>query len=95
MMILSEAQEDLMVWQEHIHIDSDIMFGKPVVKGTRIPIYMILELVEAGFTIQQIITDYYPSLSEEDVRACIQYATHLVKNEEIHFAQPPLTPVTG
>ncbi len=75
-----------MVWQEHIEVDPGVAFGKPVVAGTRIPVYMVLELVEAGYTPQQIVADFYPTLTEEGVRACIRYATELAKNEEIYFA---------
>lgn len=82
-----------MRWQEHIQVDPKIAFGKPVVAGTRIPVYMVLELVEAGHTPQQIITGFYPTLTEDDVRACIRYATELTKSEEITFvAEPAATP---
>jgi uncharacterized protein (DUF433 family) len=75
-----------MAWQGHVEVDPGVVFGKPVVAGTRIPVYMVLELVEAGYTPQQIVADFYPTLTEEDVRACIRYATELAKNEEIYFA---------
>jgi uncharacterized protein (DUF433 family) len=61
-------------------VDPKIMVGKPVIKGTRIPVYLILELLEAGQTIKQI-TDDYPELSEEDVKAAIHYAETLMKRE--------------
>ena len=64
-----------MAWQDHIQVNPRVAFGKPVGAGTRIPVYMVLELVEAGYTPTQIVADYYPTLTEEDVRACIQYAT--------------------
>jgi uncharacterized protein (DUF433 family) len=78
-----------MAWQDHIQVNPRVAFGKPVVAGTRIPVYMVLELVEAGYTPTQIVADYYPTLTEEDVRACIQYATELTKNEEIYFVAEP------
>ena len=84
-----------MMWQEHIHVDPGVAFGKPVVAGTRIPVYMVLELVEAGYTLQQIVTDFYPTLAEEDVRACIRYATELAKNEEIYFATEAAAATAG
>ena len=80
-----------MMWQDHIQVNPKVAFGKPVVAGTRIPVYMVLELVEAGYTPQQIVADYYPTLTEEDVRACIHYATELAKNEEIYFVTEPAT----
>jgi len=76
-----------MQWQEHIHVNPRVAFGKPVVRGTRIPVYMVLELVEAGYTPQQIITAFYPTITPDDVRACIQYAMELTKNEDIYFVE--------
>jgi uncharacterized protein (DUF433 family) len=84
-----------MMWQEHIQVDPKIAFGKPVVAGTRIPVYMVLELVEAGYTVQHIITDFYPTLTEDDIRACIHYATDLAKNEEIYFAREVTVAAAG
>ena len=76
-----------MVWHEHIQVDPGVAFGKPVVAGTRIPVYMVLELVEVGYTPSQIVADFYPTLTEDDVRACIRYATELAKNEEIYMSK--------
>ena len=84
-----------MMWQEHIQVDPKIAFGKPVVAGTRIPVYMVLELVEGGYTVQQIIADFYPTLTEDDIRACIRYATDLAKNEEIYFAREVTVATAG
>jgi uncharacterized protein (DUF433 family) len=84
-----------MGWQEYIQVNPKIAFGKPVVAGTRVPVYMVLELVEAGYTPKQIIDDFYPTLTEEAVRACIRYATELTKNEEIHFVTEVPVAVAG
>jgi uncharacterized protein (DUF433 family) len=84
-----------MMWQEHIQVQPGVAFGKPVVAGTRIPVYMVLELVEAGYAAQQIVTEFYPTLTEDDVRACIRYATELAKNEEIYFATEAPVPTAG
>ena len=70
---------------DRITVNPKVCFGKPVVKGTRIPVSMVLDLLEDGCSLQDIITDFYPDLTEEDVRACIHYANALVKNEEIHL----------
>jgi uncharacterized protein (DUF433 family) len=58
-----------------IIIDPQVHFGKPCVAGTRIPVYCVLELVQAGISFGEIITDYYPDLTFEDVAACVAYAT--------------------
>ena len=69
---------------EHISVDTKIMAGKPIIKGTRIPVYLILQLLEAGKTINDIIEDY-PELTEKDVKAAIHYAQLLLKREELVF----------
>lgn len=67
-----------------IVVDSKIHFGKPCVEGTRIPVHCVLELVQAGIPFEKIVKDYYPDLTTDDVKTCVQYATDLVKAEEIH-----------
>ncbi len=67
-----------------IFIDPQIHFGKPCVAGTRIPVYAVLELVQAGIPFPEIVTQYYPDLTLEDVAACVQYALDLIKAEEVH-----------
>jgi uncharacterized protein (DUF433 family) len=57
-----------------IQVSPDIHFGKPCVAGTRIPVQTVLELVREAIPFQVIIRDYYPGLTSEDIKACIQYA---------------------
>ena len=70
-----------------ISVDPEICGGKPCIKGTRIPIYMILELLEQGFTFKKIKNDFYPQITINQIKACITYANSLVKNEDIFFAE--------
>ena len=65
-----------------IEIDPNICHGQPCIKGTRIMVYLILELLEAGLTADDIIGDYYPNLTHEDIKACLHYATTLIKEQE-------------
>jgi uncharacterized protein (DUF433 family) len=65
---------------DRIVVDPDILVGKPVIKGTRVPVYLIVELVAAGMTAKQIIKEY-PQLKEEDVKAALLYASKLVESE--------------
>jgi len=69
-----------------IEINSSIHFGKPCVTGTRIPVQSVLELVSEGLPFAQIISDYYPDLHLDDIRACVQYAIEIMDAEEIHIA---------
>ena len=72
-----------------IEINPKIMFGKPVIAGTRIPVYLILDLFADGITRKEIIQDYYPSLTEEDVNAALKYGAKVIQNEEIKFVEKP------
>jgi uncharacterized protein (DUF433 family) len=71
---------DMKNWKNHIEANPGIMYGKPVVKGTRIPVDLILEKMSNGQLKEDIIKDY-PDLKEEDLLACLAYATSLVRNE--------------
>ncbi|OIO73290.1 MAG: hypothetical protein AUJ85_08485 [Elusimicrobia bacterium CG1_02_37_114] len=65
-----------------IVVNPEICHGQPCFKGTRIMVYLVLELLEAGETPEQIIAEYYPKLTKDDIKAAIHYATELIKNNE-------------
>ncbi|MBM4079365.1 MAG: DUF433 domain-containing protein [Planctomycetes bacterium] len=69
---------------DRITVNPKVHFGKPCVAGTRITVQNVLELVNEGLTFKQIIQDYYPDLTVEDIRACLRYAIALVSAEDIH-----------
>jgi uncharacterized protein (DUF433 family) len=66
-----------MPWPERITFDPEILAGKPVVRGTRIAVELVLELLAAGQSENEILDDY-PGLSREDILACLAYATESV-----------------
>ena len=66
---------------ERIEVNPKILGGKPVIKGTRIPVYLILELLSAGYDFKRIV-EAYPTLTDEDIKAAVEYAVEIVKNEE-------------
>ena len=70
---------------DRIAVDPEIHFGKPCIAGTRITVQAILELLNEGLTFDEIIADYYPDLTVEDIRACLAYAIALVSGEDIHL----------
>ena len=78
---------DKYKYKERILIDTRIHFGKPCVANTRIPVEDVLELVQEGISFGEIIKNYYPDLEIADVKACVVYATELVRSEEIHVEQ--------
>jgi uncharacterized protein (DUF433 family) len=79
---MSTDEERSTDFRERIVVDPKILVGKPVVKGTRIPVSMILNLVAHGLTFDQIIDDY-PVLTDEDIRAAILYAGARLDREEV------------
>ena len=60
-------------YQKYIEIDSELRFGKPIIIGTRISVYDILNWLANGMTIEEIIIDF-PELTEEQIKACLAYA---------------------
>jgi uncharacterized protein (DUF433 family) len=70
---------------ERIEINPAIMFGKPVVKGTRITVELILRKLAGGMTVQEILVDH-PHLVPDDVYAAAAFAADYLAQEEIIFA---------
>jgi uncharacterized protein (DUF433 family) len=70
---------------EKIVIDKNIRHGKPVIRGTRVPVDIILGALAGGMSYQEVCEDY--EITEEDIKAAIEYATKLVANEEIHILE--------
>ena len=62
-----------MPWQERITSDPKVLVGKPTVKGTRISVELVLDLLAGGWSVEQILQEY-PHLTAEDIRACLDYA---------------------
>ena len=69
---------------KRITIDPEIMLGKPVVAGTRIPVAVILDLVAEGYTTKKIIKEY-PTLTETDVQAAVKFAAGLTNFQEVEL----------
>ena len=67
---------------ERITINPNIMVGKPVIKGTRIPVYVVLNLLGEGYSFEKVIKDY-PDLTKEDILAAIKFAAQFTEFEEV------------
>jgi len=74
---------------DRISVDPKICHGKPCIKGTRIPVYIILELLAADTSPDEILREY-PHLTKEDIKAAINYAAKLA-TEEISVFEPEVT----
>lgn len=68
-----------------IAVDPNVMFGKPVIRNTRITVEQILRKLAGGMTVAEIITDH-PHLKAEDISAAQGFAADYLANEEIAFA---------
>jgi len=66
----------------NIVIDPDILAGHPVIKGTRIPVSLILNLLSHGYSFEKIISEY-PELTINDIKNAVSYAEERIKREEI------------
>lgn len=71
-------------WRKRIVIDPKILVGKPIVKGTRISVDFILNLLAQGWDVETIIKNY-PQLKEEDIRAALEYSSHALQLETIEL----------
>ncbi len=69
---------------DRIEINPQILGGKPVIAGTRIPVGLVLEFLAHNWSPQKLLTEY-PDLRQEDVQAAIAYASQRIAREEIHF----------
>lgn len=74
--------EDAMTWRNHIEINPDVLVGKPVVKGTRLSVEYVLDLVAVGVPEAEILANH-PRLTREAILACVAYAAELVRGERV------------
>lgn len=61
-------------------MNPEVLSGKPVIKGTRIPVYLILELLAAGMSVDDVLEEY-PELTREDIQAALEYASKILQHE--------------
>lgn len=64
-------------------VDPKVLVGKPVIKGTRLSVEFILDLLANDWTIKQILNEY-PQLEREDIMAVLKYAVEMVKEEKVY-----------
>jgi len=69
------------VYEDRIVIDPEVRHGKPVIKGTRVPVEVILGSLAGGMTVEEVAKEY--GIEREDVLAAVEYATKIVAKEEI------------
>jgi len=72
-----------MGWEERITIDPSVLAGKPVIKGTRVAVEFIADLLAQGWTTNDVLRNY-PDIKEDDVTACLKYASAILHAERVY-----------
>ena len=72
-----------MNWRDRIVADPKVLVGKPVIKGTRISVELVMDLLARGYSTQDILGQY-EHLTAEDVRACLGYAGEVLRGEKVY-----------
>ena len=73
---------------KRITLNPNVCFGKPTIRNMRYPVEMILDLLSAGMTFEELLKDY-PGLEREDILACLALASQLVKEKRVHQILEP------
>jgi len=77
-----------MGWQNRIVLDPGILAGKPIIKGTRLAVEFIVDLLAQGWTEEEILRNY-PGLTREDIQACLSYASDILRAERVYPFEIP------
>ena len=72
-----------MNWEGRIIIDPEILCGKPVIKGTRLAVEFIVDLLAQGWTAADVLKNY-PGLTQDDILACLAYASAVLHAEKVY-----------
>lgn len=83
-MEIREWEDDAMNWQDRIIVDASVLVGKPIIKGTRISVEFVVDLLGRGWTVEQILHEY-DHLIVEDIQACLAYASDVLKSERVYL----------
>ena len=78
-----------MDWEERVDLNPEVLAGKPVVKGTRLSVQLILELLADDWSTEEVL-DQYPTLTKDDVLACLRYASERPRSQ-----RAVLSPTSG
>ena len=73
----------IMNWQERIVADPEVLAGKPVIRGTRMAVEFVLDLLANGWSEGEVLKNY-PRLTPKDIQACMGYARALLKSERVY-----------
>ena len=72
-----------MCWRDRIELNPAVLVGKPVVRGTRLSVEFIIQLLADNWSIDEVLSQY-PGLTRDDVLACLHYASHWLQTERVY-----------
>jgi len=81
--VMAKVKEDRLDWENRIVIDPEILLGKPIIKGTRLAVDFVIDLLAQGWSESEILRNY-PGLSREDIKACLGYASASLRAEKVY-----------
>lgn len=70
-------------WQDRIVVDPEVLVGKPVIKGTRLSVELVIDLLGQGWSEDDVLRSY-PKLTAEDIHACLEYASAVMHSEKVY-----------
>jgi uncharacterized protein (DUF433 family) len=70
-------------WQTRITLDPNILVGKPIIKGTRLSVEFVINLLAQGWSMDEILRNY-PGITLADILACLHYASAVLKTEKVY-----------
>jgi uncharacterized protein (DUF433 family) len=82
-MAIAQFEGTVMDLHDRIVLDANILVGKPVIKGTRLAVEFVIDLMAQGWTFDEILRNY-PGIEAADLQACLNYASALLKAEKIY-----------
>jgi uncharacterized protein (DUF433 family) len=71
-------------WKDRIIVDPKVLVGKPVIRGTRLAVEFVVDLLGRGWTTEEILREY-DHLTPEDIQACLAYAGEVLKSERVYL----------
>ena len=74
----------VMSWRERITVSDSVLAGKPIIKGTRISVEFVIDLLARGWTVDQVLREY-DHLAHDDVQACLAYASEVLRSERVYL----------
>lgn len=74
-----------MSWEGRIIIDPEILCGKPIIRGTRLAVEFVVDLLAQGWTETDILKNY-PGITRDDILACLAYASAILHAEKVYPA---------